>query len=167
MAANYTDTYSGIERGRHIVAADVVNALNTKEKVEHKISTAEWTANKTSETKYPSCAAVSTAISELTIALIQVISEMSKDTAIPSAQRVYSIVSGLTSGWQTTDNKVRSYEWAGDNASDIKYPTCGAVSKAISDTKLTPVTYIYDGVSATQPPTAAAVWNLFKDLYYA
>jgi hypothetical protein len=168
MADNYNDTYPGIERGKHIVAQDVVDALNTKEKVEHKISAAEWPANKTSETKYPSCAAANDAINALEIIPVSAISETSTDTEIPSAQSVYSFVSGLASGWQTIGNMVKSYQWTGNNITDDNlYPTCNAVNTAINAAKPTPVAYISSASTDTQIPAAVAVWNLFKDLYYA
>ncbi|MDR1323344.1 MAG: hypothetical protein LBK68_02785 [Candidatus Margulisbacteria bacterium] len=168
MADNYNDTYSGIERGKHIVAQDVVDALNTKEKVEHKISITEWPANKTSETKYPSCAAANDAINALAIIPVQLVSKTSTDTEIPSAQSVYSFMSAKMSEWQAIDKKVPSYLWSGNNTTDDSmYPTCGAVNKAINAAKPTPVAYISSASTDTQIPAAVAVWNLFKDLYYA
>jgi hypothetical protein len=69
MAANYNDTYSGIEKGKLIRAQDVVDALNSKEKVAYKVSAAEWAANKTSGEKYPSCAAADKALTDMKSAI--------------------------------------------------------------------------------------------------
>jgi hypothetical protein len=123
--------------------------------VGHKVSAAEWETNKTSETKYPSCNAVNTAVvtaavaceasamlavaSELMVVFAQGINESSTHASIPSAQAVWDLWSrAKNSIWTSnvspyTGVKLRKFE----------------IKTSVSSTPVNRYTAVRLGVSAT------------------
>ncbi|GBR72647.1 hypothetical protein NO1_0150 [Candidatus Termititenax aidoneus] len=79
-----------------------IEAMNSAaEKTANKVTQANWSSNKTNDTKYPTCAAVNSA------------------------------VGAISDGAERTANRVVTSEWGSNNTDDTKYPTCGAVKSAI------------------------------------
>jgi hypothetical protein len=84
------------------------------EKMTNIVTAAQWEANKTSETRYPSCPAVKAAISKAAIALAQIISGASTNTQIPSAKAVWDF-------WQSNIWRLNVDFYAGKNVKLRKF----------------------------------------------
>ncbi|GBR77153.1 hypothetical protein NO2_1584, partial [Candidatus Termititenax persephonae] len=136
MTNSYNDTYDGIGSGQALSAEKMTKALNLMEKVANKVETGTLSDGNTSA-QYPSA---------------KVVWDSLKD----AEER---IVQNAAVGFEVTANKATVANWVANKSSDVKYPTCKAVSALLTETqesttnKVTTVTQ-----SDTQYPTAKAVY---------
>ncbi|GBR72978.1 hypothetical protein NO1_0434 [Candidatus Termititenax aidoneus] len=164
MASNYTDSYDGIASREPLSAEKVTAALNKMEKVANKVSKAEWEANagseQSSDSKYPTCAAVNNAveavsaklsddaqalnikIDEMNFAAEKAINKIqttetwednkSSNEKYPSCKVVNAAITEKFEGAEKIVNRVDYTLWDSNTDEDAKYPTCGAVTHAIN-----------------------------------
>ncbi|GBR77158.1 hypothetical protein NO2_1588, partial [Candidatus Termititenax persephonae] len=136
-------------------ARAVYTALGNKEDAANKVTAANWAANKSSNVKYPTCAAVNAlAVPNPESTTNKVTTVTQSDTQYPTARAVHTALGNK----EDAANKVTAANWAANKDSDAKYPTCAAVNVLVvpnaesTTNKVTTVTQ-----SDTQYPTARAV----------
>ncbi|GBR74899.1 hypothetical protein NO1_1992 [Candidatus Termititenax aidoneus] len=130
MASDYSSVYDGIASKEPLSAEKVTLALNQMEKVANKVSKAEWDANasgeRTSDSKYPSCMAVNSAVEAIS----------SKLTS--SAGTLTSSIAAMDTAAEKAANRIKTTatadadKWEANKTNDNKYPSCAVVNSVVS-----------------------------------
>ena len=105
----------------------------TAEETKNKVTSENYDANVSSDTKYPTVKAVADAIADVEEkipAAIKVDSALSPTSTNPVQNKV---INTALSGKEVTSNKVTSTNYDANVSSDTKYPTVKAVADAIAD----------------------------------
>ena len=104
----------------------------TAEETKNKVTSANYTANVSNDTKYPTVKAVADAIADVEEkipAAITVDSALSSTSTNPVQNKV---INTALNGKEATSNKVTSANYAANVSNDTKYPTVKAVANALA-----------------------------------
>ncbi|MDR1998292.1 MAG: hypothetical protein LBQ83_08230 [Candidatus Margulisbacteria bacterium] len=136
MANDYTGTYTGIQTGGPMKAADVTAALNKMEKVAYKVT--ELAASST-DTQYPSARAVYTGLaakantSDMTTALATKENISNKKTTISSTSDTeYPTSRAVSTALSLKEDASNKKTTISNSSTDTEYPSAKAVSTALA-----------------------------------
>ncbi|GBR76177.1 hypothetical protein NO2_0772 [Candidatus Termititenax persephonae] len=141
MTNSYNDTYDGIGSGQQLSAEKMTAALNLMEKVANKVETGRLSSGNTSA-QYPSAKVVWDSLKEAETRIVQ-----------------------KAGGLEFTANKVTAANWAANKDSDVKYPSCAALTELLRSSDLERTANRVTKISVNEAAdnkylSAKAVWDL-------